>query len=163
MSDLFHEDIPTEFIQKVFEVMNQAPWHTFQVLTKRADRLVQLSKVLNWTPNIWQGVSVESDQYKYRIDSLRMVDAKVRFISFEPLIDEVIAPDLSGIDWAIVGGESGPRARKMEPEWVLSLKEECQRQDVMFYFKQWGGTNKKKAGRILLGQTWDEMPEIGAK
>lgn len=163
MSDLFHEDIPTSFIQKVFEVMNQASWHTFQVLTKRAERLLELSKIVNWTPNIWQGVTVESDKYKHRIDILRQVEAKVRFISFEPLIARVNNPDLSGIDWAIVGGESGTGARKMDPEWAISLKDECQRQNVMFYFKQWGGTNKKKNGRILLGQTWDAMPEIGAK
>ena len=163
MSDLFHEDIPTEFIQKVFDIMNKASWHTFQVLTKRAERLHQLSKVLNWTPNIWQGVTVESDKYKYRIDYLREINSKIRFISFEPLIDEVRDLNLSGIDWAIVGGESGPRARKMEPEWVLNLKEECYSQNVMFYFKQWGGPNKKKTGRILLDKTWDEMPQIGAK
>ncbi len=158
MSDLFHEDIPLEFIIKVFDVMNSAPWHTFQILTKRAERLTALADSLNWTTNIWQGVTVESGKYKNRIDELRKVPAKVRFVSFEPLIDEVKGVDLSGIDWAIVGGESGFGAREMKTEWVFSIKNECDRQDTMFYFKQWGGINKKKAGRILLGQTWDAMP-----
>jgi len=160
MSDLFHEDIPFDFIKKVFDVMNKASWHTFQILTKRAERLAELNDSLNWTNNIWQGVTVESGKYKNRIDALRKVQAKVRFISFEPLIGEVKNIDLSGIDWAIVGGESGFGAREMKPEWIYSIKNECDRQNVLFYFKQWGGTNKKKAGRILLGQTWDAMPEI---
>jgi Bacteriophage protein gp37 len=163
MSDLFHEDIPVEFIQKVFGIMNKAYWHTFQVLTKRAERLEELAPYLIWSPNIWQGVTVESDQYKFRIDSLRKVNAKVRFISFEPLIGEVKNLDFADIDWAIVGGESGFKARRMDPDWVLSIKNECEQQDVIFYFKQWGGTNKKKNGRLLLDQTWDAMPEIKAK
>jgi len=160
MSDLFHEDIPFDFIKKVFDVMNKASWHTFQILTKRAERLAELNDSLNWTNNIWQGVTVESGKYKSRIDALRKVQAKVRFISFEPLIGEVKDINLSGINWAIVGGESGFCAREMKPEWIYSIKNECDRQNVLFYFKQWGGTNKKKAGRILLGQTWDAMPEI---
>lgn len=160
MSDLFHEDIPLEFIIKVFEVMNTAQQHTFQILTKRAERLAQVSKFLKWTPNIWQGVTVESNQYKNRIDYLREVPANVRFISFEPLLGEVKNVDLSNIDWAIVGGESGLKAREMQQEWVLTLKEECEKQSVMFYFKQWGGVNKKKAGRTLLGKTWDAMPRL---
>jgi protein gp37 len=160
MSDLFHEDVPFCFIERVFEVMNSASWHTFQILTKRADRLADLAGKLNWTENIWQGVTVENDQYKDRINFLRTVPAKVRFISFEPLLGEIQDIDLSGIDWAIVGGESGPKAREMKQEWVYSLKSQCERQKVLFYFKQWGGTNKKKAGRTLLGQTWDEMPEV---
>lgn len=163
MSDLFHEDIPFSFIQKVFDVMNNASWHTFQVLTKRAERLLELADKLYWTDNIWQGVTVESNKYKNRIDALRIVPSKVRFISFEPLISEVNNIDLTNINWAIVGGESGPKARKMNPEWVYAIKDECERQNVMFYFKQWGGKNKKKAGRILMGRTWDDMPEIGAK
>lgn len=163
MSDLFHEDIPAEFIKRVFEVMNKASWHTFQILTKRADRLVELSPQLNWTPNIWQGVTVESDNYKGRIDQLRMVGAKIHFISFEPLIGEVKEPNLSGIDWAIIGGESGQGAREMKTEWVLSIKDACDCQNVPFYFKQWGGVNKKKAGRMLLGQTWDDMPKYNLK
>lgn len=163
MSDLFHEDIPIEFIQKIFGIMNKAYWHTFQILTKRSERLEDLAPYLTWSPNIWQGVTVESDQYKNRIDSLRNVKAKVRFISFEPLIGKVQNLDLAGIDWAIVGGESGFKARRIDPEWVLSIKNECDKQDVRFYFKQWGGVNKKKNGRLLLDQTWDAMPEIIAK
>lgn len=161
MSDLFHEDIPLSFIEKVFDVMNRASWHTFQVLTKRADRLAEVADKLNWTDNIWQGVTVENSEYKDRIDSLRKIPSKVRFVSFEPLIGEINEIDLSQIDWAIVGGESGPKAREMNPEWVYSIKNQCEAQNVMFYFKQWGGTNKKKAGRTLLGQTWDDMPKIG--
>lgn len=160
MSDLFHEDIPLEFILKVFDVMNRSPRHTFQVLTKRAERLAEVARFLNWTDNIWQGVTVESGQYKNRIDYLRTVPSKVRFISFEPLVGEVINVDLSGIDWAIIGGESGFRAREMKQEWVLKLKDECERQRVLFYFKQWGGINKKKSGRTLLGKTWDDMPQL---
>ena len=161
MSDLFHEDIPLSFIEKVFDVMNRASWHTFQVLTKRAGRLAEVADKLNWTDNIWQGVTIENSEYKDRIDSLRKVPSKVRFVSFEPLIGEINKIDLSQIDWAIVGGESGPKAREMKPEWVYSIKNQCEAQNVMFYFKQWGGTNKKKAGRTLLGQTWDDMPKIG--
>lgn len=160
MSDLFHEDIPIEFIKKVFDTMNKASWHTFQVLTKRAERLAEVAVHLNWTPNIWQGVTVESGEYKNRTDYLRIVPAKVRFISFEPLIGEVKNVDLSNIDWAIIGGESGFRAREMKQEWVLTLKHECESQRVLFYFKQWGGINKKKAGRTLLGRTWDSMPKL---
>ena len=160
MSDLFHEEVPLEFIKLVFDAMNSAPWHTFQVLTKRADRLSELAAQFNWTPNIWAGVSVEGNEYKHRIDCLREIPAAIKFISFEPLIDQVKDINLQGIDWAIVGGESGPGARKMEKEWVLSIKKECEEQGVLFYFKQWGGVNKKKNGRLLLGRTWDDMPEI---
>ncbi len=160
MSDLYHKDVPVKFIKKVFNIMNEASWHTFQVLTKRAERLVEIAQHVNWTPNIWQGVTVESGKYKNRIDYLRKVPAKVRFVSFEPLIGEVKRVDLSEIDWAIIGGESGFRAREMKQEWVLSLKEECDYQGIRFYFKQWGGVNKKKAGRILLGKTWDAMPQL---
>jgi protein gp37 len=158
MSDLFHEEIPLEFIQKVFDIMNNASWHTFQVLTKRAERLALLAPSLRWTRNIWQGVTVESGKYKNRIDELRKVPAKVRFVSFEPLIGDIGDVNLLGIDWAIVGGESGCGAREMRSEWVFSIKNECDRQDILFYFKQWGGVNKKKTGRVLLGQTWDAMP-----
>jgi protein gp37 len=163
MSDIFHDQVPMEFIQRVFDVMNEATWHTFQVLTKRADRMCQVADQLHWTPNIWQGVTVESDDQKHRIDSLRNIPAQVRFISFEPLIGEIRKLDLSGIDWAIVGGESGPRAREMKLEWVLSIKETCEQQDVLFYFKQWGGVQKKKTGRLLLGTTWDEMPLLSSE
>lgn len=163
MSDLFHEDIPLEFIQKVFQIMNNAPQHTFQILTKRAERLLELSNSLHWTPNIWQGVTVESSSYKDRIDYLRKINSSVRFISFEPLLDDVKELNLEGVNWAIVGGESGPKSREMLSDWVLSIKEQCDQQKVIFYFKQWGGTNKKKTGRILLGQTWDGIPAISAK
>ncbi|MBS3873118.1 MAG: phage Gp37/Gp68 family protein [Firmicutes bacterium] len=162
MSDLFHEDIPFRFIEQVFEVMNKAPMHTFQILTKRALRLAELAPQLNWTPNIWQGVTVESSEHKYRVDALRTVASAVRFISFEPLLNDIGAVNLSGIQWSIVGGESGPGARPMESDWVLNLKEQCDQQVVPFYFKQWGGTHKKKAGRILLGQTWDNMPIVSS-
>ncbi|NPV90786.1 MAG: phage Gp37/Gp68 family protein [Firmicutes bacterium] len=158
MSDLFHKDIPLEFIKKVFDVMNEASRHTFQILTKRHERLAELAVHLNWTPNIWQGVTVESSKYIDRIEYLKMVPAKVHFVSFEPLIGEVTNIDFEGIDWAIVGGESGFGARVMKEEWVLSIKEECENQGVPFYFKQWGGVNKKKSGRLLLGKTWDAMP-----
>lgn len=163
MSDLFHEDIPFSFIESVFDVMNRASWHTFQVLTKRADRLAELAGRLNWTENIWQGVTVENERYLDRIEALRTVPAKIRFISFEPLLGEIQNVNLQGIDWAIIGGESGPKARAMRPEWIYPLKRECERQQVLFYFKQWGGTNKKKSGRVLLGQTWDEMPEASLR
>ena len=160
MSDLFHEDIPLEFIQKVFRVMNKASWHVFQVLTKRTERLLAVAEDLQWTENIWQGVTVESEKYRNRIDHLRKVPAQTKFISFEPLISDIKNIDLSGIDWAIVGGESGPSSREMKEEWVLSIKELCDSQDVQFYFKQWGGVNKKKAGRLLQGKTWDAMPDL---
>jgi len=159
MSDLFHEDIPLEYIKKVFSVMNLARWHTFQILTKRADRLARLSDQLKWSDNIWQGVTVECAKYKDRIDYLRKVPASIKFISFEPLIDDVGKIDLSGVNWAIVGGESGFNCRRIEQDWVVSIKDQCEQQDVCFYFKQWGGVNKKKNGRELLGKTWDDMPQ----
>jgi protein gp37 len=158
MSDLFHKDVNDEFIVKTFDVMNRASWHTFQVLTKRAERLSSLSNRLSWGKNIWMGVSVESAAYKPRIDFLRGTGAKIKFVSFEPLIDAVGSVDLSGIDWAIVGGESGPRARYMDAEWAFDLRDRCVEQKVAFFFKQWGGVQKKKAGRLLGGRTWDEMP-----
>jgi protein gp37 len=158
MSDLFHRDVQEDFIHKVFGIMNQAPWHTFQVLTKRAERLAEISARLPWSKNIWMGVSVEDATYKLRIDFLRRIKAQVKFISFEPLIDRVGKVDLRGMDWVIVGGESGPRARYMSPEWVADLRDQCLTQKVPFFFKQWGGVNKKKAGRLLDGRTWDEMP-----
>lgn len=160
MSDLFHKDVREDFILKVFSVMNQAPWHTFQILTKRADRLAEISGRLPWGRNIWMGVSVESADYKYRIDLLRETEAQVKFISFEPLIDSVGKINLKSIDWAIVGGESGPQARQMLSEWVVDLRDQCLFQEVPFFFKQWGGVNKKKTGRLLDGRTWDEMPVV---
>lgn len=160
MSDLFHEDVPAEFIYQVFDIMRQANWHTFQVLTKRAERLQELSPQLPWNDNIWMGVTVENANYVSRIDNLRRTGAKIKFVSFEPLLSEIADMDMRGIDWAIVGGESGPGARPMEEEWVLEIHQQCFENNVPFFFKQWGGTNKKKAGRILLGQTWDSMPAL---
>ena len=158
MSDLFHRKVSKTFIKKVFDVMNRAPMHTLQVLTKRADRLAELSDELTWGKNIWMGVSVENDKHKDRIDCLRYTEANVKFISFEPLIGSVGKVNLKNIDWAIVGGESGPGARYMDPEWVTDLRDQCIKQKVAFFFKQWGGINKKKTGRLLDGRTWDEMP-----
>lgn len=159
MSDLFHENMPLDVIQKVFKVMNDNPLHTFQVLTKRADVLLKHSKHLKWSKNIWVGVTVENQENVSRVDYLRKVEANVRFLSIEPLIGKIDYLDLENIDWVIVGGESGPGARPMEETWVLEIKKQCQKQDTPFFFKQWGGTNKKKNGRLLEGQTWDEMPE----
>jgi len=158
MSDLFHKDVPFDYIRRVFDVMKRAHWHRFQVLTKRAERLAELSSGLEWTPNIWMGVSVETDKYRGRIDELRSTDAQTKFLSLEPLLGPLPDLDLRGIDWVIVGGESGPRARPMDPDWVTDLRDQCSRARVPFFFKQWGGTNKKKAGRLLEGRTWDQMP-----
>lgn len=160
MSDLFHEEIPVEFVKAVFSVMNKANWHTFQVLTKRAERLSELTSELVWSDNIWQGVTVENEKNKFRIDYLRRIPASVKFISFEPLIGDVGQVNLEGIDWAIVGGESGFNCRPMEVDWVLNIKRQCEEQNVLFYFKQWGGVRRQKNGRLLLGRTWDEMPTL---
>jgi protein gp37 len=162
MSDLFHDDVPLSFIQQVFDVMRRAHWHRFQVLTKRASRLAALAPELVWSPNIWMGVSVESSNYVSRIDDLRRTRAAVKFLSLEPLLGPLSALDLRSIDWAIVGGESGPRARPMDPEWVIEIRDQCQAAGVPFFFKQWGGKNKKKAGRLLDGRTWDDMPKMRA-
>lgn len=158
MSDLFHKDVPTEYIHKVFNVMNRAHWHRFQVLTKRSLRLMRLSPTLDWQPHIWMGVSVESRDYTFRIDHLRETQAHVKFLSLEPLLGPLPNLNLQGIDWVIVGGESGPGARVMRNEWVLDIRDQCQAAGVPFFFKQWGGTNKKKSGRVLENRTWDEMP-----
>lgn len=158
MSDLFHEAIPLAFIQKVFEVIGQAPHHQFQILTKRAERLAELSDKLKWHPNIWMGVTVESKDYLNRIDDLRNVNAKIKFLSLEPLLSEIPEINLNGIDWVIVGGESGPHARIMKKQWVVSLRNQCLEQNTPFFFKQWGGTNKKKTGRLLEGQLWNQLP-----
>jgi protein gp37 len=160
MSDLFHKDVPLSFIQRVFEVMNNTPQHTYQVLTKRAERLYELHHHLNWTHNIWMGVSVEDERVIERIDFLRKTNAKVKFLSFEPLIGPLINLNLDNIDWAIVGGESGRKARPMQEWWVWDIKQQCQEKGVAFFFKQWGGVNKKKTGRVLGGRTYDEMPSI---
>jgi protein gp37 len=158
MSDLFHEDVPLEYISRVFDVMNRADWHVFQILTKRAKRLEHVGKCLKWTANIWMGVSVESVDYIDRIDHLRKTGADIKFLSLEPLLGPLPDLDLCGIDWVIVGGESGPNARPMDPPWVLDIKSQCQKAKVAFFFKQWGGIQKKKSGRTLAGRTWDEMP-----
>lgn len=158
MSDLFHPEIPLEFIKKVFTVMNDLPQHIFQVLTKRSGRLKELSRELKWTPNIWMGTSVEDLEVIDRIDELRGCGAKTKFLSLEPLIGPLPSMNLTDIGWVIVGGESGRKARPMEKEWVIEVKEQCLEAEVPFFFKQWGGTNKKKAGRDLDGRTWDEMP-----
>ena len=158
MSDLFHKNVPLEFIQKVFDVMNKTPWHTYQVLTKRSDRLKELNKELIWGKNIWMGVSVENQDYTYRIDDLRNTNAYIKFLSIEPLIGPVRRLKLNKIKWVIVGGESGPKARPMKEEWVLDIKDQCTEAEVPFFFKQWGGKNKKKAGRLLEGRTWDMLP-----
>lgn len=158
MSDLFHEDVPLEFIGKVFDTMNRTPQHTYQILTKRAERLAELANHFSWTDNIWMGVSVERKRYYSRIDSLREVPAKTRFLSLEPLIEALPNMNLKDIGWVIVGGESGPGARPMESEWVIDIKKQCLNSNTPFFFKQWGGTNKKASGRELEGRTWDEMP-----
>ncbi|MCA1629344.1 MAG: phage Gp37/Gp68 family protein [Acidobacteria bacterium] len=158
MSDLFHRDVPTEYIHRVFGVMKRAHWHRFQVLTKRSLRLTRLSKELDWQPNIWMGVSVESNDYSFRIDHLRDTDAHVKFLSLEPLLGPLPKLKLRGMDWVIVGGESGPGARPMREEWVLDIRDQCLKAGVPFFFKQWGGVNKKRAGRELEGRTWDQMP-----
>jgi protein gp37 len=160
MSDLFHDDISLDYIKQVFHVMNDNPQHVFQVLTKRAERLLEIHKELKWTHNIWMGVSVEDDRVVNRIDFLRKTNAKVKFLSLEPLIGPLKKLNLKKIDWVIVGGESGHRPRPMNPDWVLEIHEQCIKSDIAFFFKQWGGRNKKAAGRLLNGRTYDEMPEI---
>ncbi|MDR3678735.1 MAG: phage Gp37/Gp68 family protein [Flavipsychrobacter sp.] len=162
MSDLFHKDVPIGFIQKVFKVMKDNPQHVFQILTKRADILNYYDSEgwLNWSHNIWMGVSVENQKVVNRIDLLRTIRAKVKFLSCEPLIGPLVDLNLHNIDWVIVGGESGRKPRPMKEEWVTNIKDQCINADVSFFFKQWGGTNKKKSGRELEGRTWDEMPEI---
>ena len=158
MSDLFHEQVPLDFIQQVFTIMVEATQHTFQILTKRAERAAELSARLPWPENVWMGVSVESADYIGRIDELRKTNAAVKFLSLEPLLGPLENLDLRGIDWAIAGGESGPTVRPMKPDWVRSIRDQCLAAGIAFHFKQWGGTNKKKAGRVLDGRTWDEQP-----
>jgi protein gp37 len=158
MSDMFHAKVPSDFILRAFDVMRRAHWHRFQILTKRADRLLALSEQLPWADNIWMGVSVENTPYTYRIDRLRDTGAAVKFLSLEPLLGPLDNLCLDGIDWVIVGGESGPGARAMRSEWVISIRDQCVEAGVPFFFKQWGGVWKKKFGRTLEGQTWDQMP-----
>jgi len=160
MSDLFHKDVPLSYIQSVFETMNKADWHVFQVLTKRAERLADLSPSLSWSDNIWAGVSLESSDYLYRVDYLKQSAARIKFLSVEPLLGSLksLENHIDGIDWVIVGGESGHGARPMDIEWVRELRDLCTARGVKFFFKQWGGRNKKLAGRVLDQSTWDERP-----
>jgi protein gp37 len=158
MSDLFHPSVPFDFVAGVFRTMKKANWHTFQILTKRADRLVKLSSRLDWPSNVWMGTSVESAEHWNRVELLRKVPASVRFISAEPLLGSLGHHDFSGISWVIVGGESGPGARPPDPVWVREIRDQCFSQNIAFFFKQWGGVNKKAAGRKLDRKTWNEMP-----
>jgi protein gp37 len=158
MSDLFHDQVPIEYVQRVFSTMRRAHWHQFQVLTKRSGRLLAFDEQIDWPPNVWMGVSVESAAYKSRIGHLRKTGAAVKFLSLEPLIGDLGTLDLGNIDWVIVGGESGPGARPMEKTWVDGIFRQCLAYDVPFFFKQWGGVQKKRAGRNLNGRTYDEMP-----
>ena len=160
MSDLFHKRVPADYIQRVFDVMSRAHWHRFQVLTKRSERLLSLGPTLPWGSNIWMGVSVESEDYLFRIEHLRETPANVKFLSLEPLLGPLSNLNLDKIDWVIVGGESGPGARLMSPSWVTDIRDQCRHWCVPFFFKQWGGFRKKAAGRVLDGRTWDEMPLV---
>jgi protein gp37 len=160
MSDLFHKNIPESFIMDVFKVMNDCPWHIFQILTKRENRLLELNHKINWTQNIWMGVSIENKDYTHRANILSKTDAYIKFISFEPLLGPILKINLKNIDWVILGGESGPNARPMKKEWVEEIKDHCEKACVKFFFKQWGGVQKKKNGRLLNGKTYNEYPEI---
>jgi len=158
MSDLFHEKVTDDFIIRIFDIMNMAYWHNYQILTKRPERMLEMSPRLNWTDNIWMGVTVETSDYMHRIDHLRQINARIKFISFEPLLGAINNINLKGIDWIIVGGESGPGARPIYSDWVIQIRDQCKNSGIPFFFKQWGGLNKKKAGRELEGCIWDEMP-----
>jgi protein gp37 len=158
MSDLFHEKIPDEYVRRVFDVMVKADWHVFQILTKRSIRLASMAHTLPWSPNVWQGVSVESTRYVWRIAHLQEVPAAVRFLSIEPLLGPIPQVPLDGIHWVIVGGESGGGRRPVDPDWVRSIRDQCITAGVPFFFKQWSGRTPKSAGRILDGRTWDELP-----
>ncbi|MBF0514540.1 MAG: phage Gp37/Gp68 family protein [Desulfovibrionaceae bacterium] len=158
MSDMFHDEVPVEFIKEVFNIMGQAHWHTFQILTKRAERLSELSTLLPWPENVWCGVTIEADQYAHRVDLLKTTEARVKFVSLEPLLEPLPSLDYSGLDWIICGGESGPGARPMTEQWILDIRDKAVAHSVPFFFKQWGGRNKKLAGRLLEGRTWDEFP-----
>jgi protein gp37 len=159
MSDMFHSDIPDTYIESVFKIMNKNPQHTFQILTKRARRLVEISNKLFWSRNIWMGVTVEDNSVLERISDLKKVNCFVKFISMEPLLEELSLDNLTGIDWVIVGGESGPKSRPIESVWIKKIKETCHQSNIPFFFKQWGGINKKKTGRLFEGKTWDQMPQ----
>lgn len=158
MSDLFHEDVPEDFIQKVFNIMRKANWHQFQVLTKRSQRLLEIAPSIDWPHNVWMGVSVENADYTFRIDHLRQTNAYIKFLSLEPLLGPLTNLNLDNIDWVIVGGESGPGARPILKKWVIEIRDQCLAYDVPFFFKQWGGVQKKRTGRELDGTTWNDMP-----
>lgn len=158
MSDLFQKDVPLSFIQQVFSVMKEAHWHQFQILTKRSDRLLELDPEIEWSKNVWMGVSVENEDYTYRIDHLRATHACTKFLSLEPLLGPLSNLNLNGIHWAIVGGESGPGARPMHGDWAREIRDQCAQARVAFFFKQWGGVHKKRFGRLLDGRPWDELP-----
>ena len=158
MSDLFHDEVPLSFIREAFDVMRQASWHRFQVLTKRSERLASLNAELQWPENVWMGVSVENARYSFRIQHLRSTGASLKFLSLEPLLGPLRHLDLSGMDWVIVGGESGPMARPMDGVWVTDIRDQCQQAGLPFFFKQWGGVRKRKTGRLLDGRTWDQVP-----
>jgi protein gp37 len=160
MSDLFHDAFPLEFIQQVFSVMERADHHIFQVLTKRSERLLELSRHLPWPKNVWMGVTVENADYTWRIADLIKTPARVKFLSVEPLLGPIPALPLSRIDWVVLGGESGPKARPMSREWVIDIRDQCEKAGVAFFFKQWGGTNRKKTGRVLDGRLYEEMPSV---
>lgn len=160
MSDLFHAQVPLDFIFDVFSVMKQAKWHIFQILTKRSERLLEISRHIDWPKNVWIGVSVENSACTFRIEHLRVIPSAIRFLSLEPLLGPLHNLNLNNIDWVIVGGESGPKARRMEKEWVLDINKQCVDKNIPFFFKQWGGTDKKKSGRLLEGQIWDQIPSF---
>jgi protein gp37 len=160
MSDLFHERVPDEFIREVFAVMEDASWHTFQVLTKRPERVLDLADSLPWPPNVWMGVSIENRRFVHRADHLREVKAEVRFISAEPLLGPLEGLDLDGMSWLIAGGESGPGHRRVDEKWITDLRDRCIDEGVAFFFKQWGGARPKSGGRELQGRTWDQMPKV---
>lgn len=163
MGDLFHEDVPADFIRSVFDIMKSTPRHTYQILTKRADRLAQIAPTLSWPENVWMGVTVEDNEHLNRVELLTSVPSALRFLSIEPLLGPLPDLNLQGVDWVIVGGESGPGARPMQKDWALNIRDSCLKQEVPFFFKQWGGTRKKKAGRELDGRTWSQMPHAKVK
>ncbi len=158
MSDIFHKQVPIEYIHKIFDVIERASWHQFQLLTKRSKRMMELSPRLKWPANLWMGVSIENNDYTFRIDHLTQTQGKIKFLSIEPLLGPLPNLNLTNVDWAIVGGESGPNARPIEKTWVEDILKQCKKANVPFFFKQWGGKNKKKTGRSLNGKTWDELP-----
>lgn len=160
MSDLFHEQVPLEFILKVFDTMRRASWHQFQVLTKRSHRLLELTEHIDWPKNVWMGVTVEQQDFSFRIEDLKQTKAYIKFLSLEPLLGPITRMNLEKIDWVIAGGESGPGARPLLEEWIVNIRDECLVSGTPFFFKQWGGTNKKKNGRLLQGHLWNEMPTI---